>query len=47
VGVSRLDGGGEMVVLGASLWWHWVGVFKDASDNARLLRNVLSVEPKK
>jgi hypothetical protein len=47
VGVARLDGGGEIVVLGASLWWNWVAEFKDAPANARLLQNILSVQPGK
>ncbi len=41
VGVARLPGGGEIVVLASSLWWHWVSQFKDNSDNARLLQNAL------
>jgi hypothetical protein len=47
VGVARLDGGGEIVVLGDSLWWYWVARFNDNPDNARLLRNILSVDPRK
>ncbi len=47
VGVARLDGGGEIVALGASLWWNWVAEFKDAPGNARFLQNVLSVAPGK
>jgi hypothetical protein len=47
VGVARLDGGGEIVLLGDSLWWYWVARFNDNPDNARLLRNILSVDPRK
>jgi hypothetical protein len=47
VGIARLENGGEIVVLSASLWWNWVTEFKDNPDNVRLLQNVLSVETRK
>ena len=45
VAVTRWPGGGEEVVIGHSLWWVWIG--ESHSDNARLLRNILSTEPSK
>ena len=41
VGVARLPGGGEIVVVASSLWWNWLGQFKDGSNNERLMQNVL------
>jgi hypothetical protein len=41
VAVTRLPAGGEIVVITASLWWHWIAQFKDNPDNERLLRNLL------
>src|SRR5262249_1377281 len=29
VAIARTDGGGEIIVLADSLWWAWVGSFKD------------------
>jgi hypothetical protein len=42
VAMTRAPGGGEIIVITASLWWNWVGQFKDNPDNSRLLQNVLS-----
>jgi hypothetical protein len=39
VAVSR--GEGEVVVLGQSLWWNWIGKEGASGDNGRLLRNLL------
>lgn len=36
-----------ILVLGASLWWHWDAEFIDAPANARLLQNVLTLGPGK
>lgn len=44
VAVSRLEGGGEIVVLGESMWWNWIHKFETRSDNARMLRNLLQGE---
>ena len=42
VAVSGLNTGGEFVVLTSSLWWHWLHTFKTNSDNAQLMRNILT-----
>jgi len=42
VAVSRSNTGGEFVVLTASLWWHWLHTFRTNSDNAQLMRNLLT-----
>ena len=42
VAVTRLGSGGEIAVLTASLWWHWLEKFETNSDNALLMRNLLS-----
>src|SRR5687768_5235975 len=39
--VSRLESGGEIVLLTQSLWWHWADQFATNSDNGVLLRNIL------
>ncbi len=41
VGVARLPGGGEIVVVTSSMWWHWLDQFEDGSNNERLMQNVL------
>ena len=41
VGVARLPGGGEIIVVASSLWWYWLDEFKDGSNNERLMQNVL------
>ena len=46
VGVWR--GKGEVVALGESLWWNWIGGEQGkGTDNARLLQNLLTREKKK
>jgi hypothetical protein len=42
VAVARLNSGGEITVLTASLWWYWLGQFETNSDNSVLLANILS-----
>jgi hypothetical protein len=42
VAASGLNTGGEIVVLTSSLWWHWLHTFKTNSDNAQLMRNILT-----
>ena len=42
VAVSRVEGGGEIVVLGASMWWGWLHEFESRSDNVGMMRNLLS-----
>ncbi|HEX5218022.1 MAG TPA: hypothetical protein VFZ59_00520 [Verrucomicrobiae bacterium] len=42
VAVSRPEGGGEVVVLTQSLWWHWLDQYQTNSDNSRLLGNILN-----
>ena len=39
--VANQPNSGEIIVLGQSLWWHWVQQFKENNDNARLLENLL------
>jgi hypothetical protein len=39
--VAVWRGEGEVVVLGQSLWWHWIGKEGASGDNGRLLRNLL------
>ena len=38
-----LAGDGQIVSLGVSLWWSWVG----EADNATLLENMLRKQPKR
>jgi hypothetical protein len=41
VAVTRV-GEGEIVVLGTSLWWNWIGSDRESgADNAELLKNLL------
>lgn len=42
--VTRPPEGGEIVVLGVSLWWAWVHQFAESSDNGVLLRNLLEAD---
>jgi hypothetical protein len=42
VAVTRLSSGGEITVLTASLWWHWLGQFETNSDNCVLMKNIFS-----
>ena len=42
VAVSRLENGGEIVLLTQSLWWYWADRFATNSDNSILLRNLLT-----
>jgi len=42
VAISGLNTGGEIVVLTSALWWHWLHNFKTNSDNAQLMRNILT-----
>lgn len=41
--IATTRGGGEIVAVGESLWWLWVG---EDAGNARLLRNLLSRAPR-
>ena len=34
------NGGGEIVVLTQSLWWHWLYKYQTNSDNISLMRNI-------
>ena len=45
VAVSRLENGGEIVLLTQSLWWWWADRFATNSDNCILLRNILTPPP--
>ncbi len=43
VAVARLEGGGEVITLGNSLWWAWIGRTENQeSDNARLWQNLVT-----
>lgn len=41
VAVSRAAGRGEVIVLGVSLWWHWIGQFP-GTHNADMLQRILA-----
>ena len=43
VAYARTRSGGEVVTIGESLWWKWLG---EAPGNARLLRNLLVRPPR-
>lgn len=42
--VAPSGNGGEVIVLGQSLWWHWLGQNANGGDAKRLLANVLQRE---
>lgn len=42
IAVRRLHGGGEIIVLGASMWWNWIREFETDSDNFQMMKSLLN-----
>ncbi len=40
-------GRGDIVVIGDSLWWSWIGTDRDKTRNLRLLENLLKNPPRR
>ena len=41
VAAARTPQGGQILVLGTSLWWNWIHEYRDNSDNYILMSNLL------
>ena len=39
---ARTPHGGQIIVLGTSLWWNWIHEYRHRSDNFALMSNVLA-----
>ena len=42
VAVARTPYGGQIIVLGTSLWWNWIHEYRHRSDNFALMSNLLA-----
>ena len=42
VAAARTPYGGQIIVLGTSLWWNWIHEYRHSSDNFTLMSNLLA-----